>query len=126
MEIKKRINELNDELIELRRNFHRHPELGFEEHWSQEQVLEYLSNLGLEVAKIAGTGVVALLRGGKPGKTVLLRSDMDALPVQEETGLPFTSEEKGKMHACGHDGHMSMLMVAATRVRPSRRVTGVL
>ncbi|MCF7948568.1 MAG: amidohydrolase [Spirochaetia bacterium] len=113
MEIKKRINELKEELIELRRNFHRHPELGFEEYWSQEQVLEYLNKLGLEVSKIAGSGVVALLRGGKPGKTVLLRSDMDALPVQEETDLPFASEEKGKMHACGHDGHMSMLLVAA-------------
>ncbi len=113
MEIKKRINELKDELIELRRDFHRHPELGFEEYRSQKKVMEYLENLGLKVSRIAGSGVVALLEGAKPGKTVLLRSDMDALPITEETGLPFASEEKGKMHGCGHDGHMSMLLVAA-------------
>lgn len=114
MDIKARIKELQSELIELRRDFHRHPEIGFEEYRTQEKILEYLNGLDLdEVKKIAGTGVVALLKGGKPGKTVMLRSDIDALPVKEETGLPFASEEEGKMHACGHDGHMSMLLVAA-------------
>ena len=78
----------------MRRNFHRPPELGFEEYWFQEQVLNYLSKLRFDVSKIAGTGVVTLLRGAKPGKTVLLRSDMDALPEQEETGLPFASESR--------------------------------
>jgi amidohydrolase len=111
--IKERIAELKDELITLRRTFHEHPELGFEEWWTQEQVMTYLTDIGLDPKPIAGTGVVALLEGGKPGRTVLLRSDMDALPVTEETGLPFASKEKGKMHACGHDGHMAMLLVAA-------------
>jgi len=114
MDIKKNIAELKQEMIELRRDFHRHPELGFQEYRTQEKVIEYLKSCGLdEVSKIAGTGVAALLRGEKPGKTVLLRSDMDALPVEEETGLPFASEEKGKMHACGHDGHLAMLLTAA-------------
>ncbi len=114
MDIKKTVESLNQELIDLRRDFHRHPELGFQEYRTQEKVIEYLSSCGLgNVSKTAGTGVVALLEGDKPGKTVLLRSDMDALPVEEETGLSFASEEKGKMHACGHDGHLAMLLVAA-------------
>lgn len=114
MGIKDRIKELESELIELRRDFHRRPEIGFEEYRTQKKILEYLNALNLdEVKKIAGTGVVALLKGAKPGKTVMLRSDIDALPVKEETGLPFASEEEGKMHACGHDGHISMLLVAA-------------
>ncbi len=113
MDIKKRIGELQDELVALRRKFHQHPELGFQEWWTQKQVMDYLSEIGLDPRPIAETGVVCLLEGGKPGKTVLLRSDMDALPVTEETGLPFASREPGKMHACGHDGHMSMLLVAA-------------
>ncbi|TVR74121.1 MAG: amidohydrolase [Spirochaetaceae bacterium] len=113
MNIKDRIGELKNEMIDLRRMFHRHPELGFEEWWTQEQVVKYLTGLSLEVSKIAGTGVVALLHGVKPGKTVLLRSDMDALPIEEETGLPYASEVEGKMHACGHDGHMAMLLIAA-------------
>jgi len=113
MDIKNRIAELNDELVALRRDFHQHPELGFQEKRSQKIVMEYLEKLGLEPKKIAGTGVVALIKGGKPGKTVLLRTDMDALPVKEETGLPFSSQEEGLMHACGHDGHMSMMLIAA-------------
>ncbi len=113
MDLKTRIQSYTEELQELRRDFHRHPELGFEEYRTQEKIFEYLSALGLEVEKKGGTGVVGLLRGGKPGKTVLLRTDIDALPVKEETGLSFTSEEEGKMHACGHDGHMAMLLVAA-------------
>jgi len=107
------VNELYDELISLRRDFHRHPEIGFEEWRTQKKVIEYLEQLDLEVEPMGGTGVVALLRGAQEGKTILLRSDLDALPVQEETGLPFSSEEEGKMHACGHDGHMAMLLVAA-------------
>ena len=113
MDIKRRIQELNDELVALRRDFHRHPELGFKEVRSQKIVLEYLRNIGLDAVPIADTGVVALLEGATPGKTVMLRSDMDALPVHEETGLEFASVNEGVMHACGHDGHMSMLLVAA-------------
>lgn len=113
MDIRKRISELGDELIHLRRDFHQYPELGFQEFRSQEKVMEYLTNAGLSPKKIAKTGVVALIEGGSKGKTVMLRSDMDALPVMEETGLPFSSKNEGLMHACGHDGHMAMLLVAA-------------
>ena len=107
------LNDYYDELVSLRREFHRHPELGFEEHKTQEKIIAYLKDLGLQPEKIGGTGVVAVLRGAEPGRTVLLRADIDALPVQEETGLSFSSQEEGKMHACGHDGHMAMLLVAA-------------
>ena len=114
MELQNEIKELNDELISLRRDFHQHPELGFEELRTARIVATYLEDLGLEVATgIARTGVVGLLRGGHPGRTLLLRADLDALPIQEETPLPYASLHAGKMHACGHDGHIAMLLVAA-------------
>lgn len=113
-EITKEIGQEYDELIELRRNFHADPELGFKEYRTSERVASYLTDCGIKVQTgIAGTGVVGLIRGDEPGKTVMLRSDMDALPITEETGLPFASENEGVMHACGHDGHMAMLLVAA-------------
>ena len=114
MDIKKEIAALNDELISLRRDFHQHPELGFEEFRTGKIVAEYLENLGLEVERnVAKTGVVGLLRGNQPGKTIALRTDMDALPVEEQTGLEFESQTKGLMHACGHDGHLAMMLIAA-------------
>lgn len=114
MDIKKEIAQLEEELIAFRRDFHAHPELGFEEFRTGKIVAEYLKSLGIEVQEgIAGTGVVGLLKGSKPGKTFMLRTDMDALPVEEETSLSFASVEKGKMHACGHDGHLSMMLIAA-------------
>lgn len=113
MNIKAEVAALQDELIQLRRDFHRHPELGFKEVRTSQIVEDYLKNLGLDVRRCCGTGVIGVLKGGKPGKTVMLRCDIDALPVSEETGLPFASENPGVMHACGHDGHTSMLMVAA-------------
>ena len=98
----------------LRRDIHREPELGFDTEKTAEKVLDALKGLPLEIQTgVAQNGVVALLRGAEPGPTVVLRADMDALPIQEETGLPFASEEDGKMHACGHDGHTSMLVGAA-------------
>lgn len=113
MKIKKEIQDLTDELIELRRDFHKHPELGFQEFRTSEIIKKYLTECGLEVSSVAKTGVVGLLRGKQPGKTLLLRADMDALPVQEQNDLPYKSIYEGKMHACGHDGHMAMLLVAA-------------
>ena len=83
--IKKRIHELREELIDLRRDFHQHPELGFQEHRTAGAVEAYLRNLGLETERMAGTGVVACLEGSKPGPVLLLRADMDALPIQEQT-----------------------------------------
>ncbi|HOJ89131.1 MAG TPA: amidohydrolase [Pseudothermotoga sp.] len=102
-----------DELIALRRDFHMYPEVGFELHRTSKLVQEYLENLGLEVKRIAKTGVVALLRGNKPGRTIMLRADMDALNLQELNDTPYRSKIEGIMHACGHDGHTAMLLVAA-------------
>src|SRR3712207_2552617 len=105
---------MHDELVELRHTLHRRPEVGLQLPQTQETVLQALDGLGLEVS--TGTelsSVTAVLRGGKPGPAVLLRGDMDALPVQEETGLDFSSEIDGAMHACGHDLHTAMLVGAA-------------
>ncbi len=113
IDIKKDILQLEEELINLRRDFHMHPELGYEEYRTSKIVYEYLNSLGLEVKKIAKTGVVGLLRGKQPGKTVMLRADMDALPQNEEADVSFKSINKGVMHACGHDGHTAMLLIAA-------------
>lgn len=113
MELRKKILELEDEMISMRRDFHAHPELGFKEERTSDIIYNYLKDLDLEVERIAKTGVVAILRGNKPGKTVMLRSDIDAIPVQEENDLPFKSKNDGISHNCGHDGHISMLLIAA-------------
>ena len=94
------------ELIALRRRIHEHPELAFEEHETAKAISAFLSKLGIPLRTGVGkTGVVALLEGGRPGPTVGIRADMDALPIHEQTGLPFASKVPGKMHACGHDVH---------------------
>jgi amidohydrolase len=113
MDFKERIAGLQSELIELRRDFHKYPELGFQEHRTSGIVEQYLSGLGLPVKRAAGTGVVALLEGRARGPVLLLRADMDALPVQEENDVPYRSVNDGVMHACGHDAHTAMLLVAA-------------
>ncbi len=114
MYIKKEIKNLQDELIELRRDFHQHPEIGFKEFRTAKIVAEYLRNCGLEVEeKVARTGVVGLLRGKEKGKTIMLRADMDALPIQEQIDISYKSVNDGVMHACGHDGHTAILLVAA-------------
>ncbi|MFW9996997.1 MAG: M20 family metallopeptidase [Candidatus Odinarchaeota archaeon] len=101
-------------MISLRRDFHRHPELGFKEERTSAIIADYLGKLGLEVKTgVAKTGVTGLLKGTGPGPTLLLRSDMDALPIQEKNDLPFKSVNPGVMHACGHDAHVSMLLIAA-------------
>ena len=100
--------------IRLRRRLHESPELGVVLPETQRSVLEALGDLDVELATGGATSaVVATLRGAKPGPTILLRADMDALPMQEETGLPFTSRHEGRMHACGHDAHVAMLAGAA-------------
>ena len=103
-------------LVETRRALHRRPELAFEEHETSRLVRERLVALGLAPEAIAGTGVVAVVDSGRPGPTVALRADMDALPVEEQTGLPFRSELPGAMHACGHDGHTAVLLAAAEQL----------
>jgi amidohydrolase len=98
----------------LRRDFHRHPELGFQEVRTAGIVARELNELGLEVTSGVGkTGVVALLEGARPGPVVLVRFDMDALPVQEETGAEYASQTPGVMHACGHDGHTAVGLTVA-------------
>ncbi len=98
----------------LRRDFHMHPELGFHEIRTGGIVAKELESLGLEVTKGVGkTGVVGLLEGAKPGPTLLLRFDMDALPIMEETGAEYASQNQGVMHACGHDGHTSIGLTVA-------------
>ncbi|MFA5570695.1 MAG: M20 metallopeptidase family protein [Sphaerochaetaceae bacterium] len=114
MKIREAVNMHNDELIALRRDFHAHPELGFQEFRTSRKIEQYLKALGMEPIKISTTGVVALLKGRTDnGPVLLMRADMDALPVEEDTGLPFASEQKGLMHACGHDAHMAMMLTAA-------------
>jgi amidohydrolase len=113
MGIKAEVDKLKKELIELRRDFHQHPELGLKEYWTADKIESYLKPLGLEISRIGETGVVGLLKGDQPGRTLMLRADIDALPVQEMTSVPYKSVHEGKMHACGHDGHMAMLLVAA-------------
>lgn len=121
LEIFKRINELEDELIALRRDFHRYPELGFKEFRTSKKIVKYLVDLGLEVTILAKTGVVGLLKGSNDEPTLLLRSDMDALPINEENNVPYKSDNPGVMHACGHDGHMAMLLIAAKVLAERRR-----
>eukprot|EP01033_Poteriospumella_lacustris_P021991 gene21991-16440_t len=116
-----------DEAIELRRAIHRHPELAFRETRTSALVADRLLNWGYEVTTgVGGTGVVGVLRRGTGTKGLGLRADMDALPVQEATGLPFASEATGGMHACGHDGHTAILLAAARRLAEQGAFSGTL
>ena len=113
METSKLIAEHAAELIELRRDFHRHPELGFEEFRTADIIENYLAALGIATQRIAKTGVVGILRGARPDPVLMLRADMDALPIKEENDVDYKSQNNGVMHACGHDAHMAMLLIAA-------------
>ncbi|MET4697104.1 amidohydrolase [Constrictibacter sp. MBR-5] len=115
-----------DEMTAWRRDFHMHPELGFEEFRTSEIVAKLLESWGIEVTRgVAGTGVVGTLRGSGPGeRSIGLRADMDCLPMDEQTGLPYASQTPGKMHACGHDGHTSMLLGAAKYLAETRNFAG--
>lgn len=109
--------QLTDRLIDIRRQIHAQPELGYEEEHTSGLVRQELDLLGIDyVSNIAGTGVIASLTRGN-GPCVAIRADMDALPMQEETGLPFASKVSGKMHACGHDLHTTMLIGAAALLK---------
>ncbi|NOH12064.1 MAG: amidohydrolase [Chloroflexi bacterium] len=113
--------ELFDYSQAIRRDFHQHPEIGFQEVRTAGVVAKELNELGLEVATgIAKTGVVAVLEGAKPGPVVLLRFDMDALPIEEETGAEYASQNPGVMHACGHDGHMAIGLTTAKLLQEHR------
>jgi amidohydrolase len=105
------------ELVALRRDLHRHPELGFKETRTNAFVTRHLEALGLSPRTLAGTGVTALVEGGNAGKTLMLRADLDALPVQEENDTPYRSVNQGVMHACGHDFHTAILLGTAKSLR---------
>ena len=112
-EIKRLAKENLEKMQTIRRTIHQNPELGNEEFETQKLVEATLDELGIEHHRLAGTGVVGLIKGAKPGKTVLLRADMDALPIQEEVDVPFKSQVPNVMHACGHDGHTANLLGVA-------------
>jgi amidohydrolase len=118
-ELKAEVARLTPDMVTLRRHFHRHPELSFEEHETAAAIAEHLRRTGLEVREgVGGTGVVGLLRGeaaegGRDGPTLMVRADIDALPVAEANEVEYRSQAPGKMHACGHDGHVAIALTLA-------------
>ena len=113
--------QLADDVILIRRDLHMHPEMAFEEHRTASIVAERLRDLGYAVHEgIGKTGVVGVLAGSKPGRTIMLRADMDALPIFEETQHSYRSRVEGVMHACGHDGHVAILLGAAALIAARR------
>lgn len=117
MKLEKLIKELEkdkEKMIKIRRYLHENPEISFKETKTAEYISKYYENKGVEVkTHVGGNGVVVIIDSGKPGKTMGLRADFDALPIKEETGLAFSSKNIGVMHACGHDAHTAYLMVLA-------------
>ena len=120
-----RIRAYHDDLTNIRRDIHAHPELGLEEHRTADLVATKLAEFGIEVHRGVGqTGVVGVLRVGDGTQTIGLRADMDALPIAEETNLGYSSRNAGRMHACGHDGHTTMLLGAARYLAETRNFNG--
>src|SRR6201996_5618069 len=131
MPIINRTADLQPEIQAWRRDIHEHPELGYEERRTSAFVAERLREFGCDqvVTGLGGTGVVGVIKGRKPAgnrdvKMIGLRADMDALPIEEATGLPYASKTSGKMHACGHDGHTAMLLGAACYLAETRNFAG--
>ncbi|HCR2980847.1 TPA: amidohydrolase [Serratia marcescens] len=115
------------QLTAIRHDIHQHPELGFEEFRTSDLVADYLSSWGYEVHRgLAGTGVVGMLRVGDGVKSLGLRADMDALPLEENNGKPWSSSVANRMHGCGHDGHTTMLLGAARYLAQTRNFNGTL
>lgn len=107
---------IQDELVRIRRSLHKIPEIGFKEHRTNKFIQRYLEeeiSIPFKSGLAGGTGIVGILEGAYPGPTIAVRTDMDALPIEEQTGLPFSSRNKGCMHACGHDGHMTIVLGTA-------------
>ncbi|MDE1548647.1 amidohydrolase [Jeotgalibaca caeni] len=109
------LSEREEEMIALRRHFHENPEISFEEKQTADTIAEFYAGKDVEVKRNVGNGygIIVTIKGSKPGRTVALRADFDALPIEEATGLPFASKNPGVMHACGHDGHTAYLMILA-------------
>src|SRR5690349_12745830 len=129
MPVINRIAEFHPEMTAWRRDFHEHPELGFEEIRTSQVVARKLREFGVDEVHegFARTGVVGVIRGnGTSGRSLGFRADMDALPIHELTGLPYASKTAGKMHACGHDGHTTMLLGAAKYLAETRNFDGTI
>lgn len=126
MPVINRIAEFADEVAEWRRDFHTHPELQYDLPRTSGKVAELLASFGVDevVTGIAQSGVVGVIKGRGPGKTIGLRADMDALPILERTGKPYASQTAGRMHACGHDGHTAILLGAAKYLAETRNFDG--
>lgn len=125
MTVERYLNEHLAKYREWRRQLHQYPELAFQEHKTSDFICARLTEMGIPFARgLAGTGIVATLEGKGEGPTIALRADIDALPIQEETNLPFRSKHPGKSHACGHDGHTAMLLAAADYLAQSRNFRG--
>lgn len=112
MDFLKKAVEIKEELVAYRRHFHQNPEVGFEEYETSKKIKEFLDSEGIEYTEVAGTGICGLIRGSG-SKTIALRGDIDALPLEDKKACDYTSKVKGKMHACGHDAHTTILMGAA-------------
>jgi amidohydrolase len=125
MKLVKEIVRYADDLTAIRRDFHANPEIGFEEERTAAIVADKLTKWGVEVhTGIGGTGVIGVIRGHKPGGTIGLRADMDALPMQELADVPYRSTQAGVFHGCGHDGHTTMLLGAARYMAATRKFPG--
>jgi hippurate hydrolase len=125
MTVINRIAAFASELTAIREDFHAHPEIGFEEYRTSARVAELLESWGVVVTRDIGkTGLVGVLDGKRPGRTIGLRADMDALPMEERTNLPYASRNEGVFHGCGHDGHMTMLLGAARYLAETRDFAG--
>ena len=125
MQVIRQIAEFHGEMTRWRQDIHAHPELGFEERRTSDFVAQKLAEFGFEVFRgIGRTGVVGRLRAGASPRAIGLRADMDALPIEEATNLPYRSRNAGRMHACGHDGHTTMLLGAARYLAQTRDFDG--
>ena len=126
MPVHNRIAGYAQEMTGWRQDLHAHPEIAFDEHRTSDRVAALLESWGIAVTRnIAGTGLVGTLRAGTSSRSIGLRADMDALPMQEMTGLPYQSENANRMHACGHDGHTTMLLGAAKYLAETRNFDGI-
>ncbi|EIA20792.1 hypothetical protein KKC_04990 [Listeria fleischmannii subsp. coloradonensis] len=125
-ELFKKLNEKQSRMVEIRRYLHEHPELSFHEENTAKYIAEFYQKLDCDVrTHVGGNGVVVTIDTLKPGKTLAIRADFDALPIHEETGLPFASKNEGVMHACGHDGHTAyMLILAESLIEMKDELTG--
>lgn len=115
-EIMKKLDDKKDRIIEIRRYLHEHPELSFHEEQTSKYIVDFYKEVPVDSVETnfgGERGIVVTIKGSKPGKTLAIRADFDALPIQEETGLPFASKNEGVMHACGHDGHTAYMLVLA-------------